>query len=565
MYTIRINDKDTQVPDLPTLAAMVKRGEVTQDTAVYDHDTGAWTTVGAVTAPPSLGPDGGGQPIGPPTEATGEVLEKPEGSAFDVVMEDAGKDKVAVVKEVRADTGLGLKEAKELVDAAPATIAEAVSIADAERIRGTLEGLGARVSVTGHGKPSAGVPKAPTGAATGPFPDGDVQRLAPPSPPPPAGKPPTGGSTVLAVGAWIVFGLCGLLLIGFLIDMFVLSALFLVVAMAAICPPVVKAVRNKSSKYSSRGIRFTVFFISLILALSTIPTGEEKSTVDTLKAPATKSSKNVKSVKQVAPKPVDLTRRFAGQMGMAYSIAMELTVNEADGTVHGTYRYANKQETIPLEGKHEAGNTVVTEQVDGKTTGTFTGAITADGFSGTWKSGDGKVSLPFKVTRSGKVDAEPLKPFLDALRCRETPSWNASYRVKEDSTGVTIDCFYGPIWSDDYRDEGAAMEAHKLAGYYALSFKPFTGREALPKRYRVRYYAEAAKDKYGNPKPPVDLVTFSGNPARVQKELAKYKSDEALTNRVFDFFEATGISASATGRYEMVLSAARIWEVTQGY
>ncbi len=77
-------------------------------------------------------------------EAAAPVEEKTE---FDVILKDAGANKIAVIKEVRAITGLGLKEAKDLVEAAPKPIKEAVSKADAEDLKKKLEAAGAKVEV----------------------------------------------------------------------------------------------------------------------------------------------------------------------------------------------------------------------------------------------------------------------------------------------------------------------------------------------------------------------------------------------------------------------------------
>lgn len=70
-----------------------------------------------------------------------------EKTEFDVVLADAGAEKVKVIKAVREITGLGLKEAKELVDGAPKTIKEAVSKDDAEAMKAKLEEVGAKVEV----------------------------------------------------------------------------------------------------------------------------------------------------------------------------------------------------------------------------------------------------------------------------------------------------------------------------------------------------------------------------------------------------------------------------------
>ena len=70
-----------------------------------------------------------------------------EKSEFDVVLADAGANKLAVVKAVKDIAGLGLKEAKDLVDNAPKTIKEAVSKEEADDIKAKLEEAGAKVEV----------------------------------------------------------------------------------------------------------------------------------------------------------------------------------------------------------------------------------------------------------------------------------------------------------------------------------------------------------------------------------------------------------------------------------
>lgn len=67
--------------------------------------------------------------------------------AFDVVLTAAGDNKVGVIKAVRAVTTLGLKEAKDLVESAPATVKEAVPKADAEKMKKDLEAAGAKVEL----------------------------------------------------------------------------------------------------------------------------------------------------------------------------------------------------------------------------------------------------------------------------------------------------------------------------------------------------------------------------------------------------------------------------------
>jgi large subunit ribosomal protein L7/L12 len=76
--------------------------------------------------------------------AAAPVEEKTE---FDVVLAEAGAQKINVIKEVRAITGLGLKEAKDLVEAAPKPVKEGVSKADAEKFKAQLEAAGAKVEL----------------------------------------------------------------------------------------------------------------------------------------------------------------------------------------------------------------------------------------------------------------------------------------------------------------------------------------------------------------------------------------------------------------------------------
>ena len=70
-----------------------------------------------------------------------------EKTAFDVVLTGAGDKKIQVIKAVRGITGLGLKEAKELVESAPKAVKEGVSKEDAEKVKGELEEVGASVEV----------------------------------------------------------------------------------------------------------------------------------------------------------------------------------------------------------------------------------------------------------------------------------------------------------------------------------------------------------------------------------------------------------------------------------
>lgn len=82
-----------------------------------------------------------------PAAAGAEAAAVEEQTEFDVIMTSFGANKVSVIKTVRGLTGLGLKEAKELVESAPAPIKEAASKDEAEEIKGKLEEAGASVEL----------------------------------------------------------------------------------------------------------------------------------------------------------------------------------------------------------------------------------------------------------------------------------------------------------------------------------------------------------------------------------------------------------------------------------
>jgi len=79
--------------------------------------------------------------------AAAPVEEKEEKSSFDVVLKNVGANKLAIVKAVKELTGLGLKEAKDIVDSAPAPIKEGVSKDEAEALKKSLEDAGAEVEL----------------------------------------------------------------------------------------------------------------------------------------------------------------------------------------------------------------------------------------------------------------------------------------------------------------------------------------------------------------------------------------------------------------------------------
>jgi large subunit ribosomal protein L7/L12 len=108
--------------------------EVSELADILKNEYGIEPASAAVAAPAASGAAGGGD--------AGE-----EKSEFDVVLKAAGGSKLAVVKLVKELTGLGLKDAKELVDGAPKTIKEAVSKDEAEGFKKSLEEAGAEVEL----------------------------------------------------------------------------------------------------------------------------------------------------------------------------------------------------------------------------------------------------------------------------------------------------------------------------------------------------------------------------------------------------------------------------------
>jgi large subunit ribosomal protein L7/L12 len=97
-------------------------------------------TAGAPVAVAGPGPAAGGG-------GDGAAPAEEEQDEFDVILAATGDKKIQVIKEVRALTSLGLKEAKDLVDSAPKPVLEKVSKEDAEKAKGQLEGAGATVEV----------------------------------------------------------------------------------------------------------------------------------------------------------------------------------------------------------------------------------------------------------------------------------------------------------------------------------------------------------------------------------------------------------------------------------
>src|SRR4051794_38065128 len=109
--------------------------ELSERIKALEEEFGVSATAVAAAAPAAAGAD----------ETDGAGAE--EQTAFDVVLNGAGEKKIQVIKVVRAATGLGLKEAKALVDEAPKPIKEGVDRDEADRLKGELEEAGASVEV----------------------------------------------------------------------------------------------------------------------------------------------------------------------------------------------------------------------------------------------------------------------------------------------------------------------------------------------------------------------------------------------------------------------------------
>ncbi|MFL5079350.1 MAG: 50S ribosomal protein L7/L12 [Microvirga sp.] len=122
---------DQLVEDLSSLTVL----EAAQLSKLLEEKWGV-----SAAAPVAVAAAGGGAAAAP-----AEVAE--EQTEFDVILTAFGAQKINVIKEVRAITGLGLKEAKDLVEAAPKAVKEAVSKDDAAKIKAQLESAGATVEI----------------------------------------------------------------------------------------------------------------------------------------------------------------------------------------------------------------------------------------------------------------------------------------------------------------------------------------------------------------------------------------------------------------------------------
>ena len=111
--------------------------ELSERIKALEEEFGVSATAVAAAAPAGGGAGGG----------DGDGAEAEEQTAFDVILTSSGDKKIQVIKVVRAATGLGLKEAKALVDEAPKPVKEGVDKDEAEKLKGELEEAGALVEV----------------------------------------------------------------------------------------------------------------------------------------------------------------------------------------------------------------------------------------------------------------------------------------------------------------------------------------------------------------------------------------------------------------------------------
>jgi large subunit ribosomal protein L7/L12 len=112
--------------------------ELSQLVKAFEEEFGVSAAPVAVAAAPAAAPAGG---------AAAAPAAEEEQTEFDVILANAGDKKIQVIKVVREVTGLGLKEAKDLVDGAPKPVKEKVSKEEAESIKAKLEEVGASVEI----------------------------------------------------------------------------------------------------------------------------------------------------------------------------------------------------------------------------------------------------------------------------------------------------------------------------------------------------------------------------------------------------------------------------------
>jgi len=124
-------------PELKSIADKLDGLSLLQASKLVKHLEDKWGVSAAAPAAVAMAPAAGGGAGDEPEAKT----------SFDVILLGAGDKKIQVIKEVRAITGLGLKEAKELVDSTPKAVKQGVSQDEADSIKGQLEAAGASVKI----------------------------------------------------------------------------------------------------------------------------------------------------------------------------------------------------------------------------------------------------------------------------------------------------------------------------------------------------------------------------------------------------------------------------------
>ncbi|QDU68847.1 50S ribosomal protein L7/L12 [Engelhardtia mirabilis] len=123
-------------PELQSLVQTLDGLSLLQASKLVKHLEDHWGVSAAAPVAVAAAPAGGG------AEAAAE-----EKTSFDVILESAGDKKIQVIKEVRGITGLGLKEAKDLVESAPKAVKEGCSKDEAEELKTKLEAAGGKVKI----------------------------------------------------------------------------------------------------------------------------------------------------------------------------------------------------------------------------------------------------------------------------------------------------------------------------------------------------------------------------------------------------------------------------------
>ena len=131
-----MSEVETLEPALQTLANQLDGLSLLQAAKLVKHLEAHWGVSAAAPVAAAAAAGGG---------AAAAVVE--EKTSFNVILEDGGAEKIKVIKEVRAITGLGLKEAKDLVEGAPKTVKEGATKDEAAAMKKQLEAAGAKVKL----------------------------------------------------------------------------------------------------------------------------------------------------------------------------------------------------------------------------------------------------------------------------------------------------------------------------------------------------------------------------------------------------------------------------------